>query len=115
MPGSESGPVIPRMVVPDVAGAVAFLREVFAATGEVQGDRPVEVALGDSTIMVSGVGERDPFPAFLHVYVPDADAAFGRALAAGARVVEQPTDTSYGDRRAMVEDPFGNVQIAHRL
>lgn len=58
--------------------------------------------------------EREPFPAFLHVYVDAADAAFRRAVAAGAQVIEEPVDTPYGDRRAMVRDPFGNVlQIAH--
>ncbi len=59
---------------------------------------------------------RDRFPAFLYVYVDDADAAYRRALAAGAVALEEPFDTPYGDRRAMVRDPFGNVwQIAHVL
>ncbi|HEX9174628.1 MAG TPA: VOC family protein [Mycobacterium sp.] len=49
-----------------------------------------------------------------HVYVDDADAVFRRALAAGATALEEPFDTPYGDRRAMVGDRFGNVfQIAH--
>ncbi|MHC1559800.1 VOC family protein [Actinomycetospora sp. C-140] len=104
------------MVVSDPAGAVEFLREVFDAEGEVSAGRPTEVVIGDSVIMVSGVGEREAFPAFLYVVVADADAVFARALAAGATVVESPLDTPYGDRRAMVRDPFGNVfQIAHRL
>ena len=103
------------MVVADVAGAVAFLRDVFDASGEVQSGRPAEVDLRGSTIMVSAAGERELFPAFLYVYVDDADAAFERAMTAGARSIEDPVDTFYGDRRAMVEDPFGNVfQIAHR-
>lgn len=107
--------MIPRMVVADVAGAVAFLRDVFGASGEVKSDRPAEVDLCGSTIMVSAAGERELFPAFLYVYVDDADAAFERAMTAGARSIEDPVDTFYGDRRAMVEDPFGNVfQIAHR-
>ena len=50
------------------------------------------------------------------MYVDDADAVYGRALAVGAASVEAPTDTPYGDRRAMVRDPFGNLfQIAHQL
>ena len=65
--------------------------------------------------MVSAAGERELFPAFLYVYVDDADAAYDRALAAGAVSLEAPLDTPYGDRRAMVRDPSGNVfQIAHR-
>lgn len=56
------------------------------------------------------------FPAFLYVYVDDTDARYGRAMAAGAVSLEEPVDTPYGDRRAMVRDPFGNVyQLAHRL
>jgi uncharacterized glyoxalase superfamily protein PhnB len=67
-------------------------------------------------LMISPVGERAAFPAFLYVYVDDADAAYDRAVGAGATTIEAPLDTPYGDRRAMVGDPFGNVfQIAHRL
>lgn len=107
--------VTPRMVVNDVIAQVEFLRAVFDATGEVQADRPAELRLGNSLVMVSAAGERDLFPAFLYVYVDDADATFRRALAAGAVGLEEPRNTPYGDRRAMVRDPFGNVfQIAHR-
>jgi len=49
------------------------------------------------------------FPAFLYVYVEDADSAYERAIAAGAVSLEAPSQTPYGDRRAMVRDPFGNV------
>ncbi len=107
--------VTPRMVVSDVRAAAAFLRAVFGATGEVAEDRPAELRVGDSLIMVSAAGARELFPAFLYVYVDDADAAYDRALAAGAVSLEGPLDTPYGDRRAMVRDPSGNVfQIAHR-
>jgi PhnB protein len=101
-------------VVDDVEAQVRFLRTVFAATGDVEPGRPAEVRIGDSVIMVSSTDERDPFPTFLYVYVDDADKAFERAVDAGAAVLEEPLDTPYGDRRAMVRDPFGNVfQIAH--
>ena len=64
--------------------------------------------IGDSIVMVSGAGPRDPTSAFLYVYVDDADATYRRALAAGARSREEPADTPYGDRRAMVTDAWGN-------
>jgi PhnB protein len=93
---------------------VSFLRDVFGATGDIEPDRPAEVRIGDSVIMISSIGEREHFPAFLYVYVDDADGVFQRAVDAGAEVLEEPLDTPYGDRRAMVRDPFGNVfQIAH--
>ena len=106
--------ITPRVVVDDVAALVKFLKDVFPATGDIEPGRPVEVRIGDSLIMVSSTEERDPFPAFLYIYVDDADEAFGRAISAGATALEEPRDTPYGDRRAMVRDPFGNVlQIAH--
>jgi PhnB protein len=112
-PGFHS--VTPRMVVSDATAVVEFLRAVFGATGEVHTDRPSEIRIGDSLVMVSRAGEREMFPAFLYIYVDDADTAYRRALAAGAVSVEEPLNTPYGDRRAMVRDRFGNVfQIAHR-
>jgi PhnB protein len=107
--------VTPRLVVADVDAQVALLRTVFDATGDVVAGRPAELRIGDSLVMVSGTGERDVFPAFLYVYVDDAEATFERAVGAGCAIVEPPLDTPYGDRRAMVRDPHGNVfQIAHR-
>ena len=101
------------MVVSDAAAAVEFLRTVFHATGDAMLDRPSEMRIGDSVVMVSEAGERETFPAFLYVYVDDADTTYERALVAGAVSVERPWETPYGDRRAMVRDVFGNVfQIA---
>lgn len=94
---------------------MSFLRAVFGAIGDVPEGRPAELTIGDSLVMVGPAIERDPFPAFLYVYVDDADLTYELAVAAGAETLEQPLDTPYGDRRAMVRDPFGNVfQIAHR-
>jgi uncharacterized glyoxalase superfamily protein PhnB len=107
--------VTPRMFVDDVEQAVAFLRSVFGATAEVGTGRPTDVHIGDSVILVSSAAERERFPAFLYVYVNDADAAHREAVRAGARTIEEPVDTPYGDRRCMFEDAFGNVyQVAHR-
>ena len=70
--------------------------------------------IGDSCLLVSSVDAREAFAAFLYVYVDDADVVYRRALSAGAASIEEPLDTPYGDRRATVRDPFGNVwQIAH--
>jgi uncharacterized glyoxalase superfamily protein PhnB len=103
------------MVVSDAVAAVEFLRSVFGAEGEFQPDRPAEMRIGDSLVMATSVGERERFPACLYVYVDDADRVYRRALACGATSMEAPRDTPYGDRRAMVRDPHGNVfQIAHR-
>jgi PhnB protein len=106
----------PRIVVRDVEAQVAFLRAVFNATGDVPTGRPAEILIGDSLVMVTADAERDLFAAFLYVYVGDADEVYLRALTAGAESLEPPVDTPYGDRRAVVRDPFGNIfQIAHQL
>jgi PhnB protein len=98
----------PRIVARDVAGLFAFLRNVFGAAGEFTRERPTVVRVGDSQLMISEAGERDAAPAFLYVYVDDCDATYARAIDAGAHSVEMPFDTPYGDRRAMVEDAWGN-------
>ena len=105
--------IIPRIVVNDVPGCASFLKSTFGATGEVFAERPTELVIGDSIVMISSLGEREHFPAFLYIYVDDTDATYQRAVAAGADVIETPSDQFYGDHRAMVKDSYGNVyQIA---
>jgi uncharacterized glyoxalase superfamily protein PhnB len=106
--------VTPRIVTEDVCGLVKFLRSVFGAIGDYRLDAPAEMKIGDSIVMVSsGRGVREPMPAFLYVYVEDADSTCRRAIDCGARLVEMPLDTPYGDRRATIEDAWGNLwQIA---
>jgi len=107
--------VTPRIVVEDAARFVAFLEQVFRATGGFQAAAPSQIRIGDSLLLVSASGEREAFPAFLYVYVEDADATVRRALDAGATSLEAVWDTPYGDRRGMVKDPWGNVwQVATR-
>jgi uncharacterized glyoxalase superfamily protein PhnB len=105
--------ITPRLVARDPAGLVQFLKDAFDAWGEFAGERPSDMRIGDSFVMVSGVGPREATSSFLYLYVEDADATYRRAIAAGATSIEEPADMFYGDRRAMVEDPSGNVwQIA---
>jgi len=89
---------------------------VFGGDGDFREDTPSDIRIGDSIVMVSEAGVRDATRSFLYVYVEDIDAAYGRALDAGATMIEAPQDMFYGDRRATVKDPFGNTwQIAtHR-
>lgn len=105
--------ITPRLVVQDTAKLVEFLKQAFDATGDHQTERPSVIKIGDSMVMVSGVGPREAMPAFLYHYVDDIDATYKRALEAGAVSLEEPAETPYGDRRGMIQDPCGNVwQIA---
>lgn len=72
-----------------------------------------EARVGQAMLMVGGgemaVGRE--MRAVLHCFVDDVDAAYRRAIAAGAKVmgeVGEPADRPYGERSAFVEDPFGN-------
>jgi uncharacterized glyoxalase superfamily protein PhnB len=108
--------VTPRIVAHDAKQLVEFLKRVFGAAGDYHQERPAEIMIGDSVIMISDAGIRSPMTAFLYVYVADTDATYDRALGAGATSVEEPSDMPYGDRRCMVEDKWGNTwQIATRM
>src|SRR5262245_34065388 len=91
--------ITPRLVVEESATLVAFLKQAFGATGEIHTESPSVMKIGDSMVMVSGVGPREAMPAFLYLYVEDADATYQRAMNAGAVSIEEPWDTPYGDRR----------------
>ena len=108
--------VVPRLVTSDVEGVVAFLRSTFGAEGDVSPGRPAEMRIHDAIVMVSdGGGLRQSSSSFLYVYVQDTDATYRRALEAGAREIEAPADMPYGDRRATVQDVWGNTwQVATR-
>jgi len=107
--------VTPRIFVEDVSGLVDFMRKVFDAKGDTHASRPSEMHIGDSIVMISGAEFRGPMPACLYVYVPDTDAAYARAVHAGAATIEEPLDTPYGDRRCVVKDKWNNLwQIATR-
>jgi PhnB protein len=108
--------VTPRIVVHDAKQLVEFLRQVFGATGDYRPDLPSVITIGDSVVMISDTRIRRPMPAFLYVYVNDTDTTYRRALDAGARSLEEPSDVPYGDRRCMVEDKWGNAwQIATHM
>jgi PhnB protein len=105
--------VTPRLVVPDAAKEVDFLQQAFAGVGEYLEDRPTEIRIGDSLLMISEVGVRDVMPGFFYLYVEDVDSTYERAVKAGGESLEAPQEMHYGDRRAMIQDPGGNIwQIA---
>jgi uncharacterized glyoxalase superfamily protein PhnB len=108
--------VNPYLLASDGDRLLRFLREVFDArelhlSRDPQGRlRHASVAIGDGTLMLgepSGDGKAQP--SSVYIYVPDVDAAYRRALAAGARSLYQPTTHDYGDRGCGVADADGNL------
>lgn len=107
--------ITPYLTVPE-AGLLDFLTRVFGAvetysTVGSAGGVHREVRIGNSMLMI---GEGAPGiavpsrPSEFHVYVKDVDAAFERALAAGATSLGEPADRPYGERAGFVRDGFGN-------
>jgi PhnB protein len=114
--------VTPYLSIDGAAKAIEFYRDIFGATdrGVMQGpDGKVahaELEIGNSMVMLSDSfpgGTPTPTelggsPVFLMVYVPDVDAVFAKAIAAGAKELAPVTDQFYGDRSGQFEDPFGH-------
>ena len=102
--------VTPRIITPKPEGLIHFVKEVFRGQGEFRVNRPAEIRIGDSIIMISdGGGLREPVSSFLYVYVENVNETYQRAIQAGAETIELPSDLPYGDRRAMVKDQWGNL------
>lgn len=106
----------PYLMVKDAPRFVEFMTTVFGAQVREQLVRPdgslghTELALDDALIMLSeAVAPQAATPMMLHVYVPDVDAAYERALRAGAEALAPVTDQFYGDRSGGVKEPCGNT------
>jgi uncharacterized glyoxalase superfamily protein PhnB len=106
----------PYLVVDGAEKIIRFMKEAFgAATVFEPMMRPdgkvmhAEFRIGDSVVMISDASERaKATSAMLHVYVPNVDAVYQKALKAGATSVTEPADMFYGDRTGGVKDPAGN-------
>jgi len=107
------------LVVQDADGLIQFMTKAFGAEETFrsgpgsEGGLHAEVKIGDSMLMVGGGGagmkwRGTPMPSAFHMYVPDCDATYARALEAGAISMTKPADQEYGERSANVKDPAGN-------
>jgi PhnB protein len=68
------------------------------------------IRLGNATFEIDEARQESvPPPAYLHIYVPDTDACYSKALSSGATSVDPPSVKPYGERSATIKDPFGNT------
>ena len=95
---------------------INFLKHAFGAEELARHASPdgvvhhAEVRVGTSVLeMGEAHGPYQPLASVLYLYVPNVDAAYQRALQAGATSLSEPADQPYGDRNAGVKDPFGNT------
>ncbi|HEY7283644.1 MAG TPA: VOC family protein [Actinomycetota bacterium] len=110
------GTVTPYLPVEGAERVIEFAKRALDATERLRLPGPegsvghAELQIGDSVVMLGDVRDpADAMPGMLHLYVEDCDAAYARALEAGATTTREPRDEFYGDRMAGVRDPVGNV------
>lgn len=116
--------VTPYLIVRGAAQAIEFYKQAFGAEEVMRLPMPdgsiahAEIKIGDSHVMLGeenpAWGNKSPTTlggtgGGLMIYLPDVDAAFARAVAAGAAVTKPVEDQFYGDRSGSVTDPFGHV------
>lgn len=105
----------PYLVVSSAAPLLDFATRVFDAREVRRHTEPdgrirhVELRIRDSIIMIGERPGAAPTAVYLHVYVPDVDQTYQRALEAGARSVVEPRAQDYGDRTAGVTDASGTT------
>jgi uncharacterized glyoxalase superfamily protein PhnB len=109
--------IAPYFLVKGAPQFIDFLVSAFEGTERIRVPRPDgsimhgEVAIGNSVIELGDANEEYPQRSMTtHLYVPDADATYARAIEAGATPVYAPTDDHpSGDRWGEAKDPFGNT------
>ena len=117
-PGVPEGyrSVNPWVITRDTGALIDFATAAFGAVeiARVADENGVighaEFRIGDSMVLAFDAKPAWPeTPAFLRLYVEDADATFRRAIEAGATAVTQVTHLAWGDRIGRVRDPLGNL------
>ena len=122
-------PITPYLLYSDVGAAVSWLtgafgfKEVLRYTDEDGVTNHAEIQIGDGLVMLGNPGPfyRNPdrlggVTQFVHVYVDDVDAHFDRAVAHGARIINELEDQPYGDRSYDAADLEGhNWSFAQHL
>ena len=108
--------VSPYLIVKGAASTISFLSDVFDATVLLKIDSPdgrivhSSLRIGDTVVMLAdSAPDWPPAPAYVHVYVPDVDATYARALRAGASSVQKPVKKDDEDKRGGVKDAGGTT------
>jgi PhnB protein len=115
--------VTPHLICAGASNAIEFYKKAFGAAELSRMPGPdgkimhASIRIGDSVIMLNeempdwgslGPKSLKGSPVTIHLYVENADAAFDRAVNAGAKVTMPLDDMFWGDRYGKVEDPFGH-------
>jgi PhnB protein len=115
--------LITQLVAKDARALIAYCEKAFGAALQHAVDGPDGkiihgyMKIGDAVVFISDASGFSKLTVTnMFLYVPDVDAVFARATAAGGKAVAPVSDMFWGDRWGMVEDPFGNHwQIATHI
>lgn len=106
--------VTPYLIVGDADRLLEFMKAAFGARVHDEHRLPdgtvmhADVVIGDAHVMLGQANEKWPeMLGSIMLYVPDADATYAAALAAGATSVQEMATQFYGDRSGGVKDPCG--------
>jgi uncharacterized glyoxalase superfamily protein PhnB len=114
----------PHLVCDGAAAAIEFYKKAFGAIEESRLPGPDgrlmhgQVRIGDSALMLVdewpemgavGPNKLKGTAVTIHLYVTDVDAAYARAVEAGAKATMPPADMFWGDRYGQLQDPFGHM------
>jgi uncharacterized glyoxalase superfamily protein PhnB len=106
----------PYLIVEGAGATIEFLKSVFGAVelrrfpDESGRLMHAEVRIEDTVIMLADSAEGwPPVPSYVHVYVPDVDATYRKALEAGAQSVQEPVKKADEDKRGGIKDPGGTT------
>lgn len=123
IPAGYSG-VTSYLIIRNASRAIEFYKQAFGATELMRFPGPdgkighAEIKIGEGVVMLADesteMGHKGPqtlggTPVSLLFYVPDVDARFAKAVAAGAVITNPLKDQFYGDRSGTITDPFGHV------
>lgn len=116
--------ITPYLIIQGAGRALEYYKKVFNAKEVLRMASPdgqkvmhAEIKIGNSMVMLADehpeMGARSPqsfggSPVHLLLYVRNVDRVFKRAVKAGGKVVEEPSDKFYGDRMGRITDPFGH-------
>lgn len=107
--------VCPYLTVSDATAQLEFVQRAFGARVVENMKGPdgrimhADVIIGDSHVMMGQASpEWAPTQGSIHLYVPDCDAVYRAAMAAGASSIREPANQFYGDRSGGVRDTNGN-------
>lgn len=108
--------VSPYLIVRDAKRTIEFLEQTFGAVRLRQYPdekgmlRHAEVRIDDTVVMLADAAPQwPPLEAHVHVYVPNVDDCYRRALAAGATSVQEPVKKEDEDKRSGVKDAGGTT------